>query len=134
MFETTRAVVDMTMAGIIRVIVPHAGAALPGLVQRVELAAPLFHCEDAGPPISMAATMKQLHFDLAGAPVPNLLRELLDWADPDRIHYGSDYPFTPAEAAERLRAALDATPLIDDGLRKKVMRDNTARLFPRLTE
>ena len=72
MFESTRSITDMVIAGVLRdfpnlrVIVPHAGAALTVLTPRIDLMAPLFRCEDGGSPPSMRDAMKQLHFDLAG--------------------------------------------------------------------
>ena len=66
------------------------------------------------------------------APVPNLLRELLELADPQRIHYGSDYPFTPSAGCERLMQALESTQLLPEQLRRDIFRDNAVRLFRRL--
>jgi 6-methylsalicylate decarboxylase len=46
-FETTRSISDLVLSGVLerfpnlRVIVPHAGAALPILVERIELLLPL---------------------------------------------------------------------------------------------
>jgi predicted TIM-barrel fold metal-dependent hydrolase len=140
MFETTRSITDLVIAGVhkrfpsIRIIVPHAGAALPVLAQRVDLAMPIFAGPGAPPPPSLKDAMKSLHFDLAGAPVPQLLRALLDLADPQHIHYGSDFPFTPAPACERLLQALEATPLLKDRAFVGVWGDNARRLFPHLDQ
>ncbi|RYX95292.1 MAG: amidohydrolase [Comamonadaceae bacterium] len=138
MFETTRTVTDMVLSGVldrypnIKVIVPHAGAALPVLAGRVELMAPSLGTVDGKPRPGMRDAMRKLHFDLAGVPVPELLEALLKVADPSRLHYGSDFPFTPVEACEVLLAALDQTPLLEGGLREKAMHGNSAQLFPRL--
>ena len=87
MFESTRSITDLVIAGVMqrypnmRLVVPHAGAALPVLAARVDLAMPMF-AGPGGPPPSLREAMKAMHFDLAGAPVPQLLRALLDFADP----------------------------------------------------
>lgn len=137
-FDTTRTVTNMVLSGVLdrhrnlRVVVPHAGAALPILAARIDLVGPMLSPEGAAKPPSMRAALRRLHFDLAGAPVPEQLMALLSVADPDRIHYGSDWPFTPTLACEQLAAAIDGTPLLDDELREKVLRRNAERLFGRV--
>jgi 6-methylsalicylate decarboxylase len=138
MFETTRSVTDMVAAGVLerfpalRVIVPHAGAALPALLNRIELMSGLLHPRGGGTMPSMRQAMQRLHFDLAGAPVPNLLRELLDVVDAGKIHYGTDYPFTPAAACDFLLRQIETTSLLDAVLRQRIFRTNALALFPRL--
>lgn len=135
-FDTTRSVSDMVLSGVLnlypklRVIVPHAGAALPMLTERIELLLPLLG--SAGAPVSMRAAMRSLHFDLAGAPVPEMLGALLQVADPAHIHYGSDYPFTPPDTCEALLRKIETTSLLDQGMRRRVLRDNSRALFPHL--
>jgi 6-methylsalicylate decarboxylase len=136
MFDTTRSVSDMVLAGVLerfpdlRVIVPHAGAALPVLVERIELLLPMLSEQGVVPSIRDA--MRKLHFDLAGAPVPRLLDALLQVADPDRIHCGSDYPFTPADVCAQLLRQIEATPLLNETTRNRFMRENARALFPRI--
>jgi predicted TIM-barrel fold metal-dependent hydrolase len=138
MFETTRSVVDMVLSGVLnrfpdlRVIVPHAGAALPILTERIELLLPVLCRPGLGPAASLREAMGKLHFDLAGAAVPQMLAALLTVASPDRLHYGSDYPFTPADACEALANRLATTTLLDDALRARIWRENALSLFPRL--
>ena len=140
MFETTRSITDLIVAGVLkrfpslRLIVPHAGAALPVLSQRVDLAMSMFAKPGEAAAPSMKEALRELHFDLAGAPVPQLLRALLDVADPAHIHYGSDYPFTSAVACERLIQALEATPLLKGEGVEGVWGGNARRLFPRLAQ
>jgi predicted TIM-barrel fold metal-dependent hydrolase len=99
MFETTRAVTDLVLSGVLRrhpdlrIIVPHAGAVLPVLASRIDMFAAAL-AEGADVP-SVRAALKTLHFDLAGMPVEEQLAALLAVADPSRLHYGSDFPFTP---------------------------------------
>jgi predicted TIM-barrel fold metal-dependent hydrolase len=84
-------------------------------------------------PPSLRSALRRLHFDLAGAPVPELLGALLQVADHDKIHYGSDWPFTPTLVCEKLLSSLTETPLLQGRLKKSIMRDNALRLFPRLS-
>jgi predicted TIM-barrel fold metal-dependent hydrolase len=136
LFETTRSITDLVLSGVLarhpelRVIVPHAGAALPILANRIELLLPILAEGGATPP-SMREALRSLHFDLAGAPVRELLDALLSVADPDRIHYGSDYPFTPPDACVRLAERLDATDQLTPELRSKIDSSNAEALFAR---
>ncbi len=138
-FETARSVIDLVLTGVLqrhrklRFIVPHAGGALPILMNRVDLALPLLSPPGSPALPSLKDALRELHFDLAGAPVPTLLRALLDVADESRLHYGSDYPYTPPVACERLMQALEATPVLDDRLRQGIWRDNAMKLFPSLS-
>jgi predicted TIM-barrel fold metal-dependent hydrolase len=139
MFETTRSIADMVLSGVLeryprlKVIVPHAGAALPALSERIELLLPMLGKEGAPKPPSLREALRKLHFDLAGAPVPHLLEVLLSVADPHRLHYGSDYPFTPAHVCDMLAQKIENTPALTDELRQRIWSDNARELFPRLS-
>ncbi len=49
-----------------------------------------------------------------------------------RLHYGSDWPFTPTDTAARLADEIDASDVFDDALRRKILLDHALALFPRL--
>jgi predicted TIM-barrel fold metal-dependent hydrolase len=125
LFDTTRTVVDLVLNGTVArhpdlaVIVPHAGATLPLVADRVSTFARLL-----APEVDALGDLGRLHFDLAGFAAPRQLDALLTLTTLDHLHYGSDYPFTPepvaAAGAERI-AGIDS---LDDAL-----RSNTARLF-----
>jgi len=131
-FDTTRAVVNLVLNGVItrhpdvEIIVPHAGATLPMVADRVGIFARLLQVDAA---VDVARDLARLHYDLAGFPVPRQLDALLTMTTREHLHYGSDYPFTPefavALAAEALAAAGDAPGSLMDTLRA-----NTRRLFP----
>jgi len=139
MFETTRSVADFILSGVpnrhpsLRLVVPHAGAALPVLVNRIDMLLPLLTKPGDGATPSAREAMRQLHFDLAGAPVDELLRALLSVADPAKLYYGSDYPFTPAGTCVGLAQELEKTSLLDDGLRDQMFQGNARALLPRLS-
>lgn len=138
MFDTTRSVTNMILSGVLdrhpdlKVIVPHAGAVLSVLANRVELLLPLLTPPGSATPPSLREALTKLHYDLAGAPVEELLTALLSVADPALIHYGSDFPFTPANACVALAQRLDDTSCLPQQYRSGVDRDNAVALFPRL--
>ena len=133
LFDTTRAVVDLVLNGIVarypdvEVIVPHAGATLPMIVDRVGAFSRLLGVDAS---VDVLRDVARLHYDLAGFPVPRQLDALLTITTLEHLHYGSDYPFTPefaaATAAERLEAVEAPGALIE------ALRINTHRLFPAL--
>ncbi|WP_157160293.1 amidohydrolase family protein [Cupriavidus sp. BIS7] len=137
-FDTTRAVFNLILSGTlekypdVKIIVPHAGAAVPVLTARVGAIGTLLKLgrNRAG----VDAAIRKLYYDLAGAPEPVALSALLQVADPTRVLYGSDYPFTPAPVAADLAAVLDGSPHIPPNLRGAFMRDNALALFPRLAQ
>ncbi len=139
MFETTRSITDLVLSGVLerhpglQLLVPHAGAALPVLAARVELLLPLLAPPGGPTPPSLRAALRRLHFDLAGAPVDELLTALLSVADPNKLHYGSDFPFTPADTCAALAQQLDATGALDDEQRRAVYAGNARRLLERTT-
>lgn len=133
-FDTTRAVVDLVLRGTIarhadiEFIIPHAGATLPMIVDRVGIFSRLLEVDAS---VDVLRDVARLHYDLAGFPVPRQLDALLTITTLAHLHYGSDYPFTPefaaAMAAELLEAAGEPP-----GSLTAALRSNTERLFPAL--
>jgi len=134
MFDTTRSVVDLILSGRfdqltdVRVVVPHAGAALPVLANRVELLAPIIGRPAQQPP-KVVDALRKMYYDVAGAPVPHLLTALLQITDTSHLLYGSDFPFTPPVAVVRLAALLDETTALDDRARDALMSGNARTLL-----
>lgn len=134
LFDTTRAVVNLVLNGTIarhpdlRLIIPHGGATLPVIADRVAMFSLALGVD---PSVDVLRDLAGLHFDLSGTPLPRQLKALLDLTEPDHLHYGSDYPFTPdfvaALAAEQLDAAGEPAGSLAAGLRA-----NTLALFPEL--
>jgi predicted TIM-barrel fold metal-dependent hydrolase len=129
MFETTRSVTNLLLSGMtmryprMRVIVPHGGAALPVLASRIELIAGTLSPTAVVAP-HLREELLELYYDLAGAPVPEQLAALLAVADPDRLLYGSDWPWTPLAICRDLARRLDETDLLTPGLRERIMSTN----------
>ncbi len=134
--ETTRVAVNLILKGVtarypnIRFILSHAGGTLPFLVHR----AAIFDARtpfQENYPEGMEAAVRAFWFDtaLSGDAVP--LAGLAAIADPQRILFGTDYPYIPEDAVAAETAGLDGWEGFDDGRRAGVDRGNAAVLFPR---
>ena len=137
MFDTTRTVVDLLRAQVvhrhpgIRVVVPHAGAALAVLADRVGSFLPLV----LG--MNPAATrwneqLDTLWFDMAGTPFPRSIPSLVSLAGTSRIVYGSDSCWTPSTGIDAQLASIDAATAPDGSLSwRELTSVNAARLLAR---
>ena len=130
-FDTTRTIVDLVLNGTIakhpgvEVIVPHAGATLAMVADRVAVFSLLLEVD---PAVDVHRDLSRLHFDLAGFPLPRQLDALLTLTTRQHLHYGSDYPFTPEFAA-----AMAAERLAEQPGLLAALRANTERLFPTIS-
>jgi len=135
LFDTSRAVVNLVLNGTvarhpnIEWIVPHAGAALPVIADRV--ATFTFILPDVDPLTDVYRDLARLHYDLAGFPLPRQLDALLAITTAEHLHYGSDYPFTPEAIVAMLAEPLDAIEE-SGGAVAQTLASNTRALFPEL--
>jgi predicted TIM-barrel fold metal-dependent hydrolase len=128
LFDTTRAVVDLILNGVvarypgIEFLIPHAGATLPMIADRVSVFSLLLDVDLER--VDVLRDLAGLHYDLAGFPFPRQFDALLALTTLDHLHYGSDYPFTPefAVAGARDRFA-------ERGDLLATLRTNTERLL-----
>jgi predicted TIM-barrel fold metal-dependent hydrolase len=138
MFETTRAVTHLVFSGTlarcpkIRFIIPHAGAAIPLLSDRLVGTIPALGLVNPPSSDEVAALLRRLYYDLAGFVVPKMLPSLLAVAPVQQLLYGSDWPFTPEPVLRHLAQQFDGTPSFDAKDRQLIVRDNAMRLFTRL--
>ena len=132
LFDTTRAVTNLVLNGTvarhpnIAFIVPHAGAALPVIVDRVNAFSRVL--ADVDPSAAVERDLAGLHYDLAGFPLPRQLDALLALTTIEHLHYGSDYPFTPEPVAAFLAEAIDRHGDVPGDLAARLAA-NTHRLF-----
>ena len=137
MFETTRAVFNLILSGTLerfpnlKIIVPHAGATIPILADRVAGLAPALGLKKSLDVPRFYETLRGLYYDLAGFPIPRQLVPLLEIADPKHIMYGSDWPYTPEPLVVDLAHKLDTSSLLSAAMRQDFMRNNALGLFPR---
>ena len=137
--DTTRTVVNLALSGTldrypnIRFVIPHAGGALPVLADRVHSFAAIF--PPAGQQsVDVLTALRGLYYDLAGTPLPHALPALLNLVDPNRLLYGSDFPFTPGPLVEFLATMLSTTNVLDEEQRGDMLHGNALQLFPRLAK
>jgi len=140
LLDTTRAIADMALRGTfarypdMRMIIPHAGAALPVLADRVAGLAELFPLGGQEPgAVDVLGSLQRLYYEVgAGFPFPRHIAALLDFVDTSRVLFGTDFPFGGLPGIEANVKALAETDLLDDRGRRRVLRDNALALFPRL--
>ena len=140
MFDTARAVINLFASGTISrcpditFVIPHAGGALPPILQRFCSFSTTLMKSDID--LSLHAVKKtfkeQFYFDLAGFPFPDQIHGLLRIVGPERLLYGSDWPFTPLPAVIGLAKAMSVglkDILEDEEVREKVYSGNAMALL-----
>ena len=140
LLDTTRAVADLVLRGRlerhprIELIVPHAGAALPVLADRIAGMAGMFSLggRDAGE-IDVIGTLQRLHYEVgAGFPFPRHITALLELVDASRLLYGTDFPFAGVPGIEANADTLEHSTLLKPEEPRNVLRGNAESMFPRL--
>jgi aminocarboxymuconate-semialdehyde decarboxylase len=136
LLHTTRSAVQLVFNGVVdrypavRMILSHAGGFTPYAALRVAAGAPHFRPELADSARTLSG-LKHFYFDTAlssGSAIPTLK----DFAAPDHILFGSDFPFAPWDVASVFIAALDANESLEPDERAAVNERNALALFPRL--
>lgn len=146
LFDTTRTVINMILKGTlkkfpdIKFIIPHAGAFLPILADRIAAAIQIAqHSFDENinleeNRIDIYDALKNLYYDIAGVCLPRQLAALLQIVNVDHLLYGSDYPYTSNIGCSILADALDKTNLLNDEQRDDIYHDNVVKLFSYLKD
>ena len=108
--DTTRAIHNLLWNGTfgkypnIRWIMPHGGGTIPFLVYRMSAMDDNPRVREGLPGGSVASALRGLHYDVAEICSPGPLKCLMEMADPSRLTFGSDFPFTrhrtPAQDAK----------------------------------
>lgn len=133
-FDTTRAIVSMIVAGTfrkhpnIRFVVPHAGAVLPVLSDRLAVLSRAFPAGE----LDVMGDLAGLYYDLAGVSMPKQFDLVRQVTDDSHILYGSDAPFTPPALCGIFAAAMDQR--FDDGLATAIFRENALAIFPEIQD
>lgn len=137
--ETTIAVARLVFAGVLernpglKLVLAHGGGTLPFLAGRIDLGY-LAQDYEANPDCGAAITrrpseyLRGLYFDtlVSGA---EQLDMLLNWAGPEHVLFGSDFPYEIGDPE-----GANALPVIarqPEAVRRLVLRDNALRLLGR---
>lgn len=134
--DTTRAVINLVFSGQlrdnpgVRMLLPHAGSSLPMLAQRLERNIWRANSEAGFEQYpSMIDTLKGCWFDLAGSSLPYQIHTMRAFADPKKIVWGSDFPFTSGPMAAELAADQRTTDQTTEAEKVAYLRDNALALF-----
>jgi predicted TIM-barrel fold metal-dependent hydrolase len=142
--DTTRAIHNLLWNGTfakfpnIRWIMPHGGGTIPFLVYRMSAMDMNPKLREHLPDGSVASALRGLYYDVAEICAPGPLECLMEIADPSRVTFGSDFPFsrhqTPAQDVKNQIAAFDAFDGWDAPTRQGIESANALALFPRLAQ
>ncbi len=136
-FDTTRTISNLMVNGTlkrfpnIKWVVPHAGAFLPLLVDRLSAFLQYMPPQTDEPIPGVFDLLNRLYYDVAGFCVPRQLGVLLQTVDISHLVYGSDYPYTPVIGCSMLADALENTNLLSAETRHAIFRDNALKLISR---
>ncbi len=131
LLDTTRAGIHMARRGWLdrypdlKIILSHGGGFIPYAAERIARM-----CSPDGDSAHGIERLRRFYFDTALASSPYALPSLLAFADPDRISFGSDWPYAQKERSLHFARLLDAFEM-QEPLREAIHRGNIARLLPR---
>ncbi|MCS3120578.1 amidohydrolase [Bacteroides fragilis] len=138
--ETTRTVVNLIARNVpawypnLKFVVPHCGSFLPLAIPRMKAVYPAMAAKGLMEPIDWDANLKAFYYDLAGGATPEVVKALMTITTPDRLLYGSDYPYQPATVLTGNLKQL-RTWITDDAelapFAEKILHDNALKLFGR---
>ncbi|AYQ42212.1 amidohydrolase [Burkholderia aenigmatica] len=135
-FDTTRTAVQLVLNGVIarhpnvRIILSHAGGFLPYTAYRFAELAPGVR-NDVPNRDGLLDLLRTFYFDTALSS-PSALPSLTAFAHPDRVLYGSDFPYAPPAVSTSFTHAQDAYAALGADRHAAINRANALPLFPRL--
>lgn len=149
-FDTTRAAVNLILSGAterfpeIRYILAHAGGVLPYLAYRLALVGahqlatpefaeryplPFFARPEATDPEFFLSHVRRFWFEIALSAGPATLAALKNFAAPDHILFGTDWPYAPDSILADTLTQMAANPTLDDADRRAIAFDNGQQMF-----
>ena len=136
--ETTRAVALLFAHNVparypkIRFVVPHAGALLPLALPRMKAVHPVVMAAGYAGKIDWDANLKSFWFDVAGSPNAESVKRLIKLVPPERILYGSDFPYVPSAALSaglsKFKEELSQDPELSR-YKNAILYENASKLF-----
>jgi predicted TIM-barrel fold metal-dependent hydrolase len=137
-FDTTRAAVNLLLSGAldrfprIRFILAHAGGVMPFLAWRISVAPMVDPRLPQWPRERIFAGLRKFWYDNALSPGPQTMGALASVAAPERILFGSDWPFANARVVAEAIKDQTAPGCLSAAQRAAIDRSNALALFPRL--
>jgi 6-methylsalicylate decarboxylase len=135
-FDTTRTALQLVLNGVIarypnvRIILSHAGGFLPYTAYRFAELAPGVR-NDVPNRDGLLDLLRTFYFDTALS-APSALPSLTAFAQPDRVLYGSDFPYAPPAVSTAFTQAQDAYAALGTDRHAAINQANALPLFPRL--
>ena len=135
-FDTTRAAVNLLFSGAlerfarIRFILSHAGGTLPFLAWRLSVAPMIDKRLSGRSRAQIFAGLKSFSYDNALASGPQPTAALAQIAAPEKILFGSDWPFCNAKVVAEEMADFTAPGFLAPDMLASIARENALKLFP----
>jgi predicted TIM-barrel fold metal-dependent hydrolase len=137
-FDTTRMVAQLLYGGTLdrhpglRMILCHAGGAIPFLAQRLTYGPTITSALAGRPPRDAIASLERLYYDTAMSASRYALPSLRALVDTSHILFGTDYPFMPEDTTVETLTGLAQFDGFSTADRTAIARENALALFPRL--
>jgi predicted TIM-barrel fold metal-dependent hydrolase len=135
--DTSRAAMNLLFSGAleryanIRFILAHGGGVIPYVAGRLSVAPLISPLVPQWSQEKILSGLQHFWYDTALSATRHSLPTLLEVAAPERVLFGSDWPYAPAEITKVSLAGLQEAPVMTDRLRAGIERDNALALFPR---
>lgn len=135
-FDTTRTATSLLFSGVmhslnnIKISLSHAGGMLPFVAHRIAELASAAGLSSMSRE-ELLAGMRRFYFDTALSSSCQALDGLRAVADPERILFGSDFPYAPSRSVSYFGRGLDENLKDDADLLAKINSGNAGKLFPR---
>ena len=132
--DTTRAVLNLLANSTLekfpnlKFVVPHCGSFLPYIKQRAGAMFQMLAAMNLMEPVNFSSSVGKLFFDTAGDPMPEQLDMLLKITSLDKIIFGTDYPYVPAQVILRKKKIFDEE-ILRRGWTDKIYTDNAKVLL-----
>jgi 6-methylsalicylate decarboxylase len=133
--DTSRAAMNLVFSGAldrypnINFILAHGGGVIPYVAWRLSVAPIISPLLPQWTQERIFASLRQFWYDTALCADRRSLPALLETAAPERVLFGSDWPYAPTKVTELSVAGLHGA--IPDALRAGIARENALALFPR---
>jgi predicted TIM-barrel fold metal-dependent hydrolase len=136
LFDTTRAVVNLIFGGAleryprIRFILPHAGGLAPYFSWRLSVSPMIDKRLNQMPQEKVFELLRRFWYDNALSPSTQTWGCLENVAAPERILFGTDWPFANVNVTTEAVKAYETLGAISPAQRSAIDRGNALRLFP----